>query len=117
MTQAPPGMELLLQRTAEEVRRCRTTVIQLENVIHALLKDGAGQVAPGALADLQGIDLLDQRLADLVLWIDGLAAHAGGHVAVDIDTLISPLRLAEMRQALAGIAQSDTKVRRDAEVF
>lgn len=115
MTDALPALDDLLRRTAAEIRRCRATVIRLEETVHGLVDAGA---AAGPLHELQAIDLLDQRLHDLALWTERLAASAlgcrAGHSASD---LARPLRLAEMRRALGGAAGAETAATGQPEVF
>ncbi len=96
-------MSVLLQRSAQEIRRCRAVVVQLEDAVHALIDAGGPQVATGPLADLQAIDLLDQRLADLALWIEALSdASTGCRADRPVQDLVAPLRLDEMRRMLSG---------------
>jgi hypothetical protein len=92
-----------LQRSAQEIRLCRAVVVQLEDAVHALIDAGGPQVATGPLADLQAIDLLDQRLEDLALWIEALSgASIGCRADRPVQDLAAPLRLDEMRRTLTG---------------
>lgn len=101
MTTAP-DLSQLLHRTAVEVRRCRAVVVHLEEAVHRLIDAGGPEMALGPLAELQAIDLLDQRLEDLALWIEALAATTEGvRTQRAVPDLTAPLRLAEMRRALA----------------
>ncbi len=95
----------MLQRTADEVRRCRAIVLKIEAAAHELL-DGAGPLTDlraDLRADLQAIDLLDQRLDDLGAWLSALAAATGdARLPGPVAGLLHALRLAELREALAG---------------
>ncbi len=114
---AAPDLAELLRRSAAEVRRCRDVVVELEDVVHALLDAGGAQVAAGPLGKLQAIDLLDQRLADLATWIDALSeAACACHPERPAEDLARQLRLDEMRRTLTG--RTDTAPSRgEAEVF
>lgn len=101
-TQTP--LEAALARTAAEVLRCRDTVLRIEDALHGLI-EAVPSLPATARAELQAIDLLDQRLADLARWLAALAAAgrgmalpgaAAGHAA--------SLQLAEVRLALCGAA-------------
>lgn len=106
----------LLRRTAAEIRRCRGVVIRLEDAVHGLVD---GPLPPSAaLQDLQAIDLLDQRLHDLALWTEALAAAAGEARADRSGAdLARGLLLAEMRRALGGAGAGDAPATGQAEVF
>ncbi len=115
MTEALPALDELLRRTAAEIRRCRATVIRLEETVHGLVDAGA---ASGRLHELQAIDLLDQRLHDLALWTETLAASAFGcRAGQSVADLARPLLLAEMRQALGGVAGPEAAIAGRPEVF
>ncbi len=92
----------LLGRTAQEVRRCRDVVLRVELAVHGLIDEGA--IRDRRLgAELQAIDLLDQRLADLADWLAALARAAGPLLLPEAAlTGLAGLRLADLRQALAG---------------
>lgn len=95
----------VLQRTADEVRRCRAMVLKIEAAAHGLLDGGGPLPDPRAdlRADLQAIDLLDQRLDDLGSWLSALAAATGdARLPGPVAGLLHALRLAELREALAG---------------
>ncbi|MGB4828170.1 MAG: hypothetical protein WBP18_13030 [Paracoccaceae bacterium] len=111
-------MNELLRRTAAEIRRCRGVVVQLEDAVHALIDTSGARVTSGPLADLQAIDLLDQRLHDLALWTEALA-HAAGDSRADrsAQDLGKGLLLAEMRSALTGLDRTGTGVAGHTEVF
>ena len=119
--QAPeetPALDDLLRRTASEIRRCRSVVVRLEDAVHGLFDAQALQAGSGPLHDLQAIDLLDQRLHDLALWTEALAAAAGpasaGQTAAD---LARGLLLADMRRALGGVAEEDAPAAGHTEFF
>lgn len=104
----------LLRRTAAEIRRCRGVVIRLEDAVHGLVDGPPG----AALQDLQAIDLLDQRLHDLALWTEALAAAAGPARADRSGAeLARGLLLAEMRRALGGAGADDAPAAGQTEVF
>ena len=113
MNQPMPTLEDLLRRTTAEIRRCRGVVIRLEDAVHGLVGD---RMQPGAAATLR--DLLDQRLHDLALWTEALAAAAGtaraGQSAAD---LARGLLLADMRRALGGVAEEDAPAAGHTEFF
>lgn len=92
----------MLDRTARELRRCRDIVLRIELAVHGLIDEGAiRDVRLGA--DLQAIDLLDQRLADLSDWVTALARSTGDmHLPADAVPGLSGLRLADLRLALSG---------------
>jgi hypothetical protein len=101
MAAAPVPLSDVLGRTADEVRRCREIVLRIETAAHHLL-DGA-ELRPGLRADLQAIDLLDQRLDDLGTWLAALAeATADARLPGPVAGLLHALRLADLREALAG---------------
>ncbi len=118
MNQPMPTLEDLLRRTTAEIRRCRGVVIRLEDAVHGLVGDRMQPGAAAALRDLQAIDLLDQRLHDLALWTEALAAAAGtaraGQTAAD---LARGLLLADMRRALGGVAEEDAPAAGHTEFF
>lgn len=103
MSETTPELSQLLERSAQELRRCRAVVVQLEDAVHALIDAGNIPASSGPLADLQAIDLLDQRLEDLALWLEALSVAAGPCRADrPARDLAAPLRLEEMRRSLAG---------------
>jgi hypothetical protein len=107
VSETTPELSHLLERSAQELRRCRAVVVQLEDAVHALIDAGNLSASSGPLADLQAIDLLDQRLEDLALWLEALSAAAGPCRADrPARDLAAPLRLEEMRRSLAGSAAS-----------
>lgn len=113
-----PHLPDLLNRTAAQLRQCRAVVVQLEDAVHALIDKGGPQSMSGPLADLQAIDLLDQRLNDLALWADALArATIGCHPDRSARDLTQDLRLAEMRTALAGADMADPVAAGHTEFF
>lgn len=118
MSQPMPTLEDLLRRTTAEIRRCRGVVIRLEDAVHGLV---GGRMLPGAataLRDLQAIDLLDQRLHDLALWTEALAAAAGtARAKRGAAELARGLLLAEMRQALGGVEEADAPSAGHTEFF
>lgn len=102
---AVTALDAALARTADEVLRCRDTVVRIEDALHALI-EATPAMASAQVADLQAIDLLDQRLADLGLWLAALAAAAGGQVLPgSVQDHAASLRLAEMRDGLCGAGQ------------
>lgn len=91
----------VLDRTATELGRCRDIVLRIEATTHALL-DGSAPLSD-IRADLQAIDLLDQRLGDLTTWVGALAAATGGALLPGpVGRLLHDLRLADLREALSG---------------
>ncbi|MCB6176778.1 hypothetical protein LHP98_01380 [Rhodobacter sp. Har01] len=96
------GLSPLLSRTAQELRRCRDIVLRIEVAVHGLVDDGA--IRDTRLgADLQAIDLLDQRLADLSDWVAALARSAEAlYLPAAALPRLDDLRLADLRHALAG---------------
>ena len=117
-TDSFPPLDDLLRRTAAEIRQCRAVVVQLEDAVHALIDSAGSRASTGPLADLQAIDLLDQRLNDLALWTEALAAASAGlRPGLGAEALGEGLLLAEMRRALAGLAPGQAAVTGHAEVF
>jgi hypothetical protein len=106
VTPAPISMAEVLARTAAEVARCRAIVLDIEDAVHSL--SAAGDLPPKApvrkaLADLQSIDLLDQRLDDLARWLAALAPHCSdAPLPAGATQALFTLRLADLRAALAG---------------
>mgnify|MGYP001315020216 FL=1 len=118
MSQPMPTLEDLLRRTTSEIRRCRGVVIRLEDAVHGLVGDRMQPAAAAALRDLQAIDLLDQRLHDLALWTEALAATAGtARAEQSAADLSRGLLLAEMRHALGGVAEADAPAAGHTEFF
>lgn len=113
-----PTLSDLLRRTAAELRRCRGVVVQLEDAVHILIDQGGARAATGPLADLQAIDLLDQRLNDLAVWTEALA-NASKDCRPDraAHDLASTLCLAEMRTALGGVQMTDPAAAGHTEFF
>lgn len=103
MTQpADTSLQPMLARTAHELRRCRDIVLRIELAVHGLVDTGA--IRDAALgADLQAIDLLDQRLADLSDWMTALARSTDRlRLAPEAMPRLDNLRLADLRHALSG---------------
>lgn len=102
MIPAPATMGEVIARTAEELGRCRTIVKRIEDTVHRLAETDriAGK---HALAELQSIDLLDQRLDDLSRWLSAIAPLSGT-VPLPAPALeaLAALRLEELRHALGG---------------
>lgn len=118
MSDTMPALEDLLRRTTAEIRRCRGVVIRLEDAVHGLVGDRMPPGATAALHDLQAIDLLDQRLHDLALWTEALAAAAGtARAKLSAADLARVLLLAEMRQALGGVDEADAPSAGHTEFF
>lgn len=118
MTCPMPALEDLLRRTAIEIRRCRGVVIRLEDAVHGLVDNRLQPGAAAALQELQAIDLLDQRLHDLALWTEAVAAAAGTAIAErSAMDLARGLLLAEMRQALGGMEATDAPCAGHTEFF
>lgn len=118
MTHSPPAMEDLLIRTAVEIARCRSMVVSLEDAVHSTLGGDSSDPSPRPTRDLQLLDLLGQHLQDLALWTGGLAAAAQGCFASrDIASLISPLRLDELRRSLGGDGPPAAEAIERTEVF
>ena len=107
MTADLPQLDDLLRRASAEIRRCRGIVLRLEDAVHSLFDAHALQ---GPMQDFQSIDLLDQRLHDLALWSEALAAAVAGQCASrSAGTLAAGLLLHEMRDALGGAAAGGNK--------
>lgn len=118
MTCQMPALEDLLRRTVAEIRRCRGVVIRLEDAVHGLVGDRMLPGAAAALRDLQAIDLLDQRLHDLALWTEALAAAVGATRAErSAADMARSLLLAEMRRALGGVEEADAPIGGHTEFF
>lgn len=118
MRQSPQAMDELLFRTAAEIGRCRSMVITLEDAVHSLvetgvpgtggpradgIRNGGTGIASELIRDLQVLDLLDQHLQDLCLWTEALAeASRGCTISRDLASLMSMLRLDDLRRSLGG---------------
>lgn len=102
--EAGPMLADLLTRTAAELRQCRAIVLRVEEAVHRLI-DGGGRLENSAqAADLQSIDLLDQRLEDLARWVQALSAASPGQaLQLDLAKLAGALQLADMARALTGL--------------
>ena len=100
---APATMAEVLARTAEEVARCRTIVLRIEDAVHRLVDTGRLRGSDTPMAEVQSIDLLDQRLDDLARWLSAIAPLAGASPLPQpaLDALAA-LRLEELRHALGG---------------
>ncbi|WP_225029812.1 hypothetical protein [Xinfangfangia pollutisoli] len=99
---APRTLAEVIARTAEEVARCRSIVLRIEEAVHRLVD--AGEIrGERPLAEIQSIDLLDQRLDDLARWLSAIAPLTGAaplpQPALDA---LAALRLEELRHALGG---------------
>jgi hypothetical protein len=96
-------MAELIARTAEEIARCRAIVLRIEDAVHRLVDSGRLRGAGMPLAEVQSIDLLDQRLDDLARWLGAIAPLTGAtplpQPALDA---LAALRLEELRHALGG---------------
>lgn len=106
-----------LERSARILADCAELVMQVEEGVAPLvasvpdlpLGDGAlRQAIRGHVVSLQSIDLLSQTLADMALWLDGLAAAArpGAPLPLDASGALRPLRLTDVRHRLQGQALS-----------
>lgn len=84
----PVALQSSLQRTADALLACRAQLQQIETAVLAPQSQSAAQ-------GLQSFDLLDQHLADLSLWLSGLATGQ------PLTQMLQCLRLAELRQSLA----------------
>ncbi|WP_395540347.1 hypothetical protein [Neotabrizicola sp. sgz301269] len=104
---APATMAEVIARTAEEVARCRAIVQRIEDTVHRLVESGRLRGAGLPLAEVQSIDLLDQRLDDLSRWLSAIAPLTGAtplpQPALDA---LAALRLEELRHALGGRARA-----------
>lgn len=96
-------MAEVIARTAEEVARCRGIVLRIEDAVHRLVESGRLRGSGMPLAEVQSIDLLDQRLDDLARWLTAIAPLTGAtplpQPALDA---LAALRLEELRHALGG---------------
>lgn len=98
---------LLLSRIATELSGARVILASVENAVETLLQTGS--VAPDDplhIIEMQSIDLLDQILADLMLFVGDLAESDSILTAhpVRLGSVIHRIRLAALRSRLAGIA-------------
>ena len=89
-----------LAQSAEALRHCRKQLAKLET---ALLADDS-MLIPSPY--LQSIDLLDQRLSNLVFWLQGLSEGKSP------DDLLPDISLIELRSTLsASVPQQDTSAK------
>jgi hypothetical protein len=90
--------DVLLLRLSTELQRCRALV----NRIEADLLPAVG--APGVGEAAQMIDLVDQSLEDLSLWLNRLVPTLPPELTVDCGPALAALRLGDLRLRLSGRA-------------
>jgi len=104
-----------LKRSARVLADCADLLIQIEDGVAPLIArapdrpagDGTLQTGMGSPAvSLQSIDLLSQTLADMALWLEGLATEVqlNPPPALDASAALARLRLADVRHRLQGLA-------------
>jgi len=97
----------LLFRVEQELAGCRNLLVKVENAVETLLQ--SGNIAadhPLHIIEMQNIDLLDQILADLILFIQDLAASDSmiNLQPVRVNQVVRRIRLAALRNRIAGFA-------------
>lgn len=109
MSMLDPGQHvaasILLRRVEAELGTCRRLLTGIETMVETMLANG--QVAPDDplhVVEAQNIDLLDQMLADLALFLTALAAAPNLGVAqpLRLAHLTRSLRLDDLRDRLGG---------------
>ena len=99
----------LLHRLEHELDGCRSLLVKVENAVETLLQ--SGNIAaddPLHIIEMQNIDLLDQRLADLMLFIHDLSTTDPiiDAQTVRVSQVVRRIRLAALRNRLAGVAHA-----------
>ena len=97
----------LLHRVEQELASCRSLLVKVENAVETLLQSGNIPADdPLHIIEMQNLDLLDQILADLILFLQDLSAADPiiDAQTVRVSQVVRRLRLAALRNRLAGLA-------------
>ena len=101
--------DVLLHRIELELAGCRSLLVKVETAVETLLQSGNIPLDdPLHIVEMQNIDLLDQILADLMLFLQDLAASEPMTTSqpVRFSKVIRRIRLAALRNRLAGLAHA-----------
>lgn len=96
---------ILLRRVEAELGGCRRLLTRIETMVEAMLAEShAAPDDPLHVTEAQSIDLLDQILADLSLFLTAIAAAPNLGVAqpLRLAHMTRNLRLADLRERLGG---------------
>ena len=101
MTEHPAKMPLdqLLKGVEAEVIRCMDLLMRIEEEVLPLVSH---PIAPTLRAALQDIDLLSQCLDDISRSLKGAAGAEGADFRLEVGTILSKIRLQDMRLRLEG---------------
>mgnify|MGYP001765567860 CR=1 FL=1 len=89
----------LLERAGELLQVCGGSVTQIEELLDLF---GHPIIDPSQRLALQEFDRLSQRLADLSLCLTRLAKALDSGAPVEVDDLLAPLCLHDLRLILSG---------------
>ena len=103
---------LLLRRVEAELGGCRRLLAKIEASVESMLS--TGQIAPDDpmhVSEMQGIDLLDQTLGDLILCLQAMASAPpiGTALPLRVAHITRRLRLADLRDRLGGRRTADER--------
>jgi hypothetical protein len=116
MTEHPQEMTSgkLLFGIEAEVSRCMDLLLRIEEEILPLVSH---PIAPTLRAALQDIDLLSQCLDDIKRTVHGAATAQGSGVTVNAESILSVVRLQDMRLRLEGGSYDARKLTNREEMF
>jgi hypothetical protein len=114
---APPTLiaATLMHRLSDEIQRCRMVLARIEHTIHPVPEDAGAEAGRQPLhADLQDIDLLDQKLCDLATCMVTLGQDPAIMAASGISEarVLGSLKLDDVRRRLRGTPQDQNGVKR-----
>ena len=116
MTAHPEKMPLdqLLKGIDAEVVRCMDLLLRIEEEVLPLVSH---PIAPTLRAALQDIDLLSQCLDDISRSLKGASAIEGADFTANVGTILSTIRLQDMRLRLEGGSYDARKLTKREDMF
>ena len=101
------AVDALLHRVSQELAGCRSLLVKVETAVETLLQ--SGNIAaddPLHIIEMQNIDLLDQILADLMLFLQDISASDPiiDAQTISMSQVVRRIRLAALRNRLTGLA-------------
>jgi hypothetical protein len=116
MTAHPEKMPLgqLLKGIEAEVIRCMDLLMRIEEEVLPLVSH---PIAPTLRAALQDIDLLSQCLDDISRSLKGAAAAEGTDFTLDVESILTKIRLQDMRLRLEGGSYDARKLTTREDMF
>lgn len=104
----------ILTRVEAELQRCRDLLERIEEEVLPLVSH---PIAPTLRAALQDIDLLSQCLDDISRCVHGVAGSIACEIIIDVETILSKIRLQDMRLRLEGGQYDSRKLVQKEEMF